>query len=220
MTFSFCRLLSVALALAIAPFAMAQTSLPVPLESKDPDKPLELVDDQTWSGDDVLAVPGSTSRMTLKEFRHEADKGLLTVVVDYAIPAPAAGSGEASIDIGIECIRDQSNAGCAVPVSQAVVTFRTEYMGESAAIINGQPQPVLVGREFRSYALPTSMVGIFFRQLERKNLEPRLIRTRVFYGQYDDAALPGRTTRGGNLLKFGAGLALVILAFWWWRRRQ
>ena len=149
------RILTALLALVLlpaAPVAKAQSNaLPMPLESEDPEKPLEIIADKTWTGPEIQIQSKDLRGLGVLEFKHDASKGPVTLVIDYAAtrPDPDADS-EALIDIGIECY--DTPQPCKIPVNLGVVSIRSAYMGESVANVGPAPQAVWVGREGHTYA--------------------------------------------------------------------
>lgn len=204
-------------AMLAASFAQAEI-LPMPLDSHDPEQPIELIGDVTWSGADVQASRGQWSKLSLPAFEYEAAKGPIRLVVDYAALRTSEDRGDALIDIGIEC--PQASQPCAIPISAGTIGIRTDYMGEHVARIDGEPTAVWVGRESHSYSFPDgTLVDVWLSLVERNHLDPKAIRARLFYGTMSNAALPGQATRSGTFLKIAAVvLGLAVLAAWWLRR--
>ena len=200
--------------------ALAQSNaLPMVLESEDPAKPLEIIDDHTWTGKDIQGQSGIGTSLTLKPFNYDATKGPVRLVVDYAATRATSEVGEALIDIAIEC--PEANEPCQIPIAQTVLGVSTEFMGESAMKIDEAPQSVWVARLSHTYTFPPdTLVSIRLSLLERKNLEPKAIRARLIYGDYDRSALPGQETRTGLFLKIAAAILLMLIAFFWWTKRQ
>ncbi len=189
------------------------------LESDDPAKPLEIIDDHTWTGKDIEGQGGIGTSLTLKPFNYDATKGPVRLVLDYAATRPTSDVGDALIDIGIEC--PEANEPCQIPIAQTVMGVSTEFMGESAMKIDDAPQSVWVARLSHSYTFdPDTLVSIRLSLLERKNLDPKAIRARLIYGDYDRSALPGQETRTGLFLKIAAAIVLMLIAFFWWTKRQ
>lgn len=211
------RLSCLLLAAALSTSARAEI-LSVPLESADPENPLALVADNTWSGADVRATRDQWSKLVLPTFAYEAAKGPVRLIVDYAALRPNAEAGDALMDVGIVC--PEVNQGCANPITTSVISIRSQYMGEHVARIDGAPTAVWVGRESHSYSFPDgTKVDVWLSLLEHNNLDPKAIRARLVYGQVSGAALPGQATRGGTLLKIaGVVLALTIIVLCWLRR--
>lgn len=210
--------LSIFLLLPIAASAQSNT-LPMVLESEDPTKPLEIIDDHTWTGKDIEGQSDIGTSLTLKPFSYDESKGPVRLVVDYAATRPGNEVGDALIDIGIEC--PEANEPCQIPITQTVMGISTEFMGETAIKLDGAPQSVWVARLSHSYTFPDdTLVSIRLALLERKNLEPKAIRVRLIYGDYDRSALPGQETRTGLFLKISAAILLMLIAFFWWSKRQ
>ncbi|WP_460731233.1 hypothetical protein [Lysobacter tyrosinilyticus] len=205
-------------ALPLAAFAQS-SALPMPLESKDPAKPLEILADQTWTGDDVRPQGTEFSRLDVGSFKYDAGKGPVTLVVDYAGARPDKGAdSEAIIDVGIEC--PEAGTPCAIPIDKCVIGIRSAYMGESVVKVDGTPEATWVGRESHDYRFDDgTVVQVQLSLGERQNLDPKAIRARLFYGDYDRAALPGQQTRGGLLLKIVAAVGVMVALFLWWMRR-
>ncbi len=190
------------------------------LESKDPEKPLEIIDDKTWMGAEMLEKRNSWGDLQLKPFTNDASKGPFTLVVDYAATRPDGEDGEALIEIGIEC--PESGTPCEIPIQQSVMGIRSAFMGESAIKLAGNPQAVWVARESHTYYLPTDTVVSVSLSLNQppENLQPLAIRARLVYGDHSRAALPGQETRVGIVGKIGITVLLLLIGFIWWMRRQ
>ncbi|MBX3710778.1 MAG: hypothetical protein KF800_02290 [Lysobacter sp.] len=217
------RALTTLLALALLPaafLARAQSNaLPMPLESEDPDKPLVIVADQTWTGPEIQIQSKDMRGLGVLEFRHDASKGPVTLVIDYAATRPDSDAdSEALIDIGIEC--HETPQPCKIPVHLGVVSIRSAYMGESVANVGAAPEAVWVGREGHTYTFADgAMVSVSLDLQDRRNLEPKAIRARLFYGEHDRRALPGQATRFGILMKIALAVGLLFALFLWWMRR-
>jgi hypothetical protein len=214
------RLLLALVLLPAASAAQAQSNaLPMPLESEDPEKPLEIIADQTWTGPEIQIQSKDMRGLGTLEFKHDASKGPVTLVIDYAAtrPDPEADS-EALIDIGIEC--HEAPQPCKIPVNLGVVSIRSAYMGESVANVGPAPEAVWVGREGHSYTFADgTLVSVSLDLQDRKNLEPKAIRARLYYGNRDDEPLPGQATRFGILTKIALAVGLLFALFLWWMRR-
>lgn len=217
------RALAALLALVLLPaafLARAQSNaLPMRLESEDPDKPLEIIADKTWTGPEIQIQSKDLRGLGTLEFKHDASKGPVTLVIDYAAtrPDPDAES-EALIDIGIEC--HDTPQPCRIPVHLGVVGIRSAYMGESVANVGPAPEAVWVGREGHSYTFADgAMVSVSLDLQDRRNLEPKAIRVRLYYGDRNDDALPGQATRFGILTKIALAVGLLFALFLWWMRR-
>lgn len=200
--------------------ALAQSdTLPMVLESEDPAKPLEIIDDRTWTGKDIEGQSGIGTSLTLKPFNYDATKGPVRLVLDYAATRPGSAVGDALIDIAIEC--PEANEPCQIPIAQTVLGVSSEFMGESAIKLDGAPQSVWIARLSHSYTFPPdTLVSIQLSLLERKNLDPKAIRVRLIYGDYDRSALPGQETRTGLFLKIAGAILLLLIMFFWWTKRQ
>ncbi len=195
--------------------------LPMALESNDPANPLVLIDDRTWVGKEVDVQRGQLSSFPLKEFKLDNSKGPVTLVLDYAATRPNSENGEAIFDVGIECYNEQNNDGCPIPIAQSVMGVRSNLMGESVAIIDGNPLPVWVARVSHTYYLPPdSTVSVYLSVSQRVNLDPKALRLRLIYGEYDRSALPGQKTRTGVFFKITIAVLLMLVCFIWWVRRQ
>jgi len=189
------------------------------LESDDPAKPLEIIDDHTWSGKDIEGQGGIGTSLTLKPFKYDETKGPVRLVLDYAATRPGNEVGDALIDIAIEC--PEASEPCQIPIAQTVMGVSTEFMGESAIKLDGAPQSVWISRLSHSYTFPhETLVSIQLALLERNNLDPKAIRVRLIYGDYDRSALPGQETRTGLFLKIAAAILLLLIVSIWWMRRQ
>jgi hypothetical protein len=217
------RALTLLLALVLLPatfVAQAQSSaLPMPLESEDPEKPLEIIADKTWTGPEIQIQSKDMRGLGTLEFKHDASKGPVTLVIDYAAtrPDPDADS-EALIVINIGC--NDTPQPCKIPLNLGVVSIRSAYMGESVANVGPAPEAVWVGREGHSYIFADGAKVFVGLDLEdRVNLEPKAIRARLYYGNRNDDALPGQTTRFGILTKIALALGVLLALFLWWMRR-
>lgn len=190
------------------------------LESKDPAKPLEIIDDKTWIGSEMKTGNNSWGDLVLAPFTNDTSKGPITLVVDYAATRPEGEDGEALIEIGIEC--PESGTPCEIPINQSVMGIRSTFMGESAIKVAGNPQAVWVARESHTYHLPTDTMVSVSLSLNQPptNLEPLAIRARLIYGDYSRDALPGQETRIGIFGKIGITVLLLLIGFIWWMRRQ
>ncbi len=204
----------------VSPQLFAVEALPMVLESSDPAKPLVLIDDRTWVGKEVDVQPGQFSSFPLKQFKLDNSKGPVTLVLDYAAMRPNSENGEAIFDVGVECYNEQNNDGCPIPIAQSVMGVRSNLMGESVAIIDGNPLPVWVARVSHTYYLPPdSTVSVYLSVSQRANLDPKALRLRLIYGDYDRSALPGQKTRTG-FFKITIAVLLLLVGFIWWVRRQ
>ena len=209
----------VLIAAPLAVFAQSN-ALPMPLESKDPEKPLEIVADTTWTGAEIQAQAKDFSRLEAGHFTYDASKGPVTLLVDYAATRPGGDvEGEALVDVGIEC--PEAREPCAIPITLGVIGIRTAYMGESVVNVGSAPQAAWVGREGHAYSFPDkTYVEVRLALQDRKNLDPKAIRARLFYGEYDRNALPGQQTRLGTVLKVAIVLSVLLALFLWWMRRD
>jgi len=214
-TFLFAFLLSL-------PFgAVADSStLPMVLESKDPAKPLEVIDDKTWVGSEMQKGRDSWGNLALAPFTNDTSKGPVTLVVDYAATRPDHEDGEALIGISVEC--PEAGTPCSIPINQSVIGIRTAFMGESAIKMAGTPQAVWVARESHTYSFPPDTLVSVALELNDppSHLEPLAIRARLIYGDYDRSALPGQETRIGIFGKIGIAVLLMLIGFIWWMKRQ
>ena len=212
-------LTGVLIAAPLAVFAQSN-ALPMPLESKDPAKPLEVLADTTWTGPDILAQAKDYSRLEVGHFNYDASKGPVTLLVDYAAMRPSGDAeGEALIDVGIEC--PEARDPCAIPIALGVIGIRTTYMGESVVNVGSAPQAAWIGREGHAYSFPDKThVEVRLALQDRKNLDPKAIRARLFYGDYDRSALPGQRTRFGSVLKIAIVVSVLLALFVWWMRRN
>lgn len=209
-------------ALLIAtPTAGAQSSaLPMPLESDDPAKPLNVIADQTWTGPEIRAQAKDFSRLEVGAFKYDASQGPVTLLIDYAAAWPdPENKGEAIIDVGIEC--PEARDPCAIPITLGTIGIHTEYMGESVVNVGAAPEAAWIGRESHAYTFPQdTYVEVRLALQDRKNLEPKAIRARLFYGDHDRNALPGQKTRFGAVLKVALALGVLLALFLWWMRRD
>lgn len=212
-------LLAALIATSLGVFAQS-SALPMPLESKDPGKPLEILADTTWTGVDIQAQAKDFSRLEVGHFNYDASKGPVTLLIDYAATRPSEDEeGEALIDVGIEC--PEARDPCAIPITLGVIGIRTAYMGESVVNVGDAPQAAWVGREGHAYSFPDkTYVEVRLALQDRKHLDPKAIRARLFYGDYDRSALPGQKTRSGSVLKIAIVVSMLLALFVWWLRRS
>lgn len=207
--------------IAAPPAVFAQSNaLPMPLESRDPATPLEILADNTWTGPEIQAQAKDFSRLEAGSFTYDASKGPVTLLVDYAATRPGEDvEGDALIDVGIEC--PEAREPCGIPITQSVIGIRTAYMGESVVNVGSAPQAAWVGREGHAYRFPDkTYVEVRLALQDRRHLDPKAIRARVFYGEYNRDALPGQATKVGTVLKVAAVLGLLLALFLWWMRRS
>jgi hypothetical protein len=212
-----CLLVS-AFALPATVFAQSN-ALPMPLESRDPAKPLTIVADQTWTGPEIQAQAKDFSRLDVGNFKYDASQGPVTLLIDYAAARPSPETkGEAIIDVGIEC--PEARDPCMIPITLGTIGMHSEYMGESVVNVGAAPQAAWIGRESHAYTFPhDTYVEVRLSLQDRMNLDPKAIRARIFYGDYDRNALPGQKTRFGAVLKVALALGLLLALFLWWMRR-
>ena len=212
-----CLVAILALMLQAQVYAQSE-ALPIPLDAADPAKPLVLIDDQTWTGTAIQAQRKDYSSLKLKDFKYDASKGAVTLVVDYAATRPESGDSETSLEIGIEC--PEASTPCAIPINKAYISIRSAFMGEAVAIVDDKPEAVWAARESQSYVFePDTLVSISLALQDRSNLTPKAIRARLIYGDFNRKALPGQQTRGSLVLKIAmAVFGLLIFVFWWLRR--
>jgi hypothetical protein len=213
-----CLLIS---ALALTPAASAQSNvLPMPLESEDALKPLNVIADKTWTGPEIQAQAKDFSRLEVGSFKYDASQGPVTLLIDYAATWPdPENKGEAIIDVGIEC--PEARDPCAIPITLGTIGIHTEYMGESVVNLGAAPQAAWIGRESHAYTFPhDTYVEVRLSLQDRKNLDPKAIRARLFYGNHDRDALPGQKTRFGAVLKVALALGVLLALFLWWMRRD
>lgn len=207
--------------LCLPTLASAQSNaLPMPLESEDPAKPLNVIADQTWTGPEIQAQAKDFSRLEVGQFKYDARQGPVTLLIDYAAAWPdPENKGEAIIDVGIEC--PEARDPCAIPITLGTIGIHTEYMGESVVNVGPAPEAVWIGRESHAYTFPQdTYVEVRLALQDRKNLDPKAIRARLFYGDYDRDALPGQKTRFGAVLKVALALGVLLALFLWWMRRD
>lgn len=218
------RLLATLLAFALLPTGFAaraqSNALPMPLESDDPDKPLEILVDRTWTGPEIQAQAKDIGGLDIGSFTYDATKGPVTLLIDYAgaRPDPKADS-EALIEIGIEC--PAAREPCGIPINLSVMSIRSAYMGESVVNVGAAPEAAWVAREAHAYTFePDTVVEVGIDLQDRVNLEPKAIRARLYYGDRNRDALPGQTTRFGILSKIALAVGLLFALFLWWLRRS
>ena len=193
MTFQFRKQIFFAIwaLLAHAQILAQSGALPIPLDAADPSKPLILIDDKTWTGAAIQAQSKQISSLNLENFKYDASKGAVTLVVDYAATRPESGDSEALIEIGVEC--PEAATPCPIPINKAFMGIRSAFMGETVAIVDGKPQAVWAGRESHSYVFePGTLVSISLSLEDRSNLDPKAIRARLIYGDYSAKGLPSR----------------------------
>ena len=192
--------------------------LPIPLDAADPAKPLVLIDDQTWTGIAIQAQRKDYSALKLDNFVYDASKGPVTLVVDYAATRPESGDSAASMEISIEC--PEASTPCPIPINKTFISVRSAFMGETVAFVDGKPEAVWAARESQSYSFaPDTLVSISLSMQDRSNLNPKAIRARLIYGDFNRKGLPGQQTRGNLVLKIAMVVfGLLIFVFWWLRR--
>lgn len=217
------RILASLLVLALLPAAFAtraqSNALPMPLESRDPDKPLEILVDKTWTGPEIQAQAKDLSGLDVGAFKYDASKGPVTLLIDYAAtrPDPKADS-EALIEIGIEC--PEAREPCGIPINLSVFSIRSAFMGESVVNTGASPQAAWVAREGHAYSFEhDTVVHVGLDLQDRVNLEPKAIRARLYYGDRNRDALPGQTTRFGILARIALVVGALFALFLWWMRR-
>jgi len=210
---------SVVVALLLIPsLALAHDELPLPLQNADPKKPLEVLADATWTLAQLNAPFRSPEAgPDLATVTYDDAKGPITLVVDLATVRTSKDKGHARIDLGIECV---APAPCPIDAAKSVMGMDTQFMGESVAILDSQPTPVLVQRRAYSYVFkPGTVLSTTIQLGAHENLDPKLVRARWIYGQFDDAGVPGQTTRKDLLMKILATVTgLFIVGVWWMRR--
>ncbi|GAA4801996.1 hypothetical protein GCM10023307_30770 [Lysobacter hankyongensis] len=200
--------------------AVAQSNaLPMPLESRDPAKPLTVIADQTWTGPEIQAQAKDFSRLEVGSFKYDASQGPVILLIDYAATWPdPENKGEAIIDVGIEC--PEARDPCAIPITLGTIGIHTEYMGESVVNVGPAPQAAWIGRESHAYTFPQdTYVEVRLALQDRRNLDPKAIRARLFYGDHDRDALPGQKTRFGAVMKVALALGVLLALLVWWMRR-
>ena len=74
------------------------------LESKDPQKPLVVIDDKAWVDSEMIKGRDSWGSLALAPFINDSSKGNVTLVVDYAATRPDQKGGEAVIEISMATI--------------------------------------------------------------------------------------------------------------------
>lgn len=200
------------------------------LLSKDPKKPIVVLRDRVWSEDAIRIqprevtgtpkdLPRSSRHLKLGSFKHDAGKGPVTLVIDYAgYLINPSNDAEATVSIGIEC--PETPNGCSYPIDKSALPFRTAFMAKQEVTTATGKRAVVVGRESHSYLLPpNATVEVRVSLLEPKNLEPLELKARLIYGEYDRRGLPGQPTKSGLLWKIiGGAIAVMLAAFWWLRR--
>ena len=74
------------------------------LESKDPEKPLVVIDDKAYVGSEIIKERDSRGSLALAPFINHSSKGNVSLVVDYAATRPDQKGGEALIGISMATI--------------------------------------------------------------------------------------------------------------------
>ncbi len=213
-------------ALAVPQLARAD-GLPIPLNSKDPNNKILVLDDQTWVYTDQAPLNEQTEQTGARPVSttpgvrigipaHHRQYGPVTLVIDYAAPRPDS-DALAIVEVGIECYDEL----CPIPIDQTMVGMRAAYMGEGVIEIGADRIKTWVARESRSYDLPNGAVAIAVQLRREEKLAPQAIRVRAIYGEHDRSALPGQQTRGALLFKILGGLlAFGGLIYWLAKREQ
>ena len=207
------------LSLPLSAFADS-SRFPMVLESKDPEKPLVVIDDKAWVGSEIIKGRDSWGSLALTPFINDSSKGNVTLVVDYAATRQDQKEGEALIEISVEC--PESGTPCSIPITQSVMGIRTAFMGESAIKIDGAPKAVWVARQSHTYSFPPDTLVNVSLSLDKAplNLDPVAVRARLIYGDYSREALPGQQTRIGLFGKIGIAVLILLIGFFWWVKRQ
>lgn len=211
------RFLAVLLLIA-AHCGFAATTVPMPLQAEDPQRPIEVLQDLSWDETSLQIAPGRASTIKLAPFKHQAAKGPVQLVVDYAVTRPSNADGDVLLEVGVEC--PEASPPCAVPINTVFMTLKTDYMVPQNATLDGQQVPVWVGREIFGYVFEdATTVAIDLSPLEYKNVQPKALRARLVYGAIDTKPLPGQQTRRGklSLVMFVVG-AMVLGLFLWLKR--
>ncbi len=202
-----------------------------PLLSKDPDRPIVVLADRAWSESQIRIqprevtgtprdLPRSSRRLKVTTFEHFSGRGPATLVVDFAayLIDPSK-SADGTVSVEIEC--PVAPDGCTYPIGKSILLFQDRFMARQEVQVDAGKRTLVVGRESHSYTLPsTPEVEVRVLLLEPVNLEPLELKARVIYGEYDQRALPGQTTKS-NLFWTGIGVAIAfLLAVFWWLRRS
>lgn len=206
---------------AAASHAATQVDVPdLPLRSKDPKKPLELIAERTWSGADVQpTAPPRMRQLALGAAPMGGGRGPVTLVVDYAaymkIPSQPAGG---AISVLVSC--PQIVDGCAFPTEKSVVPFEDGFMARAEREVAGQKKVLVFGRESQTYTLAKETpMRVDISVPAQRNLEPVQVTARLVRGEFETRGVPGKGMRIGAIWKAIAGGVLVLgLAFWWLRR--
>ena len=148
------------------------------------------------------------------------DEGAVTLVVDYGATRANSDRGEALLELNIEC--PEASDPCKLPLNKAFMKIDSAFMGEAVAVLNDVATPLWVGRETQTFNFPPdTLVYIGFDVANAPvNLQPRIVRARLIYGDFETAGLPGQQTRLSLFYKITGSALLLLLAFVWWIRKQ
>ena len=206
------------LAFFIAGTVQAST-LNVPLTSKSPDQPMRVIEDKTWFGDEIVFDTSKVVGMGFKPFT-TTNEGPVTLVVDYGATRVNSDRGEALLELNVEC--PEASEPCKLPLHKAFMKIDSAFMGEAVAVLNDVPTPLWVARETQTFNFPADTeVFIGFDVANApENLQPRIIRARLIYGNADSAGLPGQQTRSSLFYKVAGSALLLLFGFVWWIRKQ
>lgn len=201
--------------LALPAFVAAQRWDSMPLQSSNPDRPVEVLADRTWLGADLRAKP--TDEYFLGTVEHKPGKGPLTVVVDYMATREGEAEGKALVNVYLWC-----NKPSGVEANQwHVIGFETGFMSQGTASLSGKTIPVWAARQSRGFLLEDRThcnVELSFKAPQ--HLETEAVRARLVYGEHANLSLAGQPTRGGLLLKVLLSFAAVAAVVWWVARRD
>ena len=195
------------------------STLNVPLTSKNPDQPIELIADKLWFGDEIIFDTTKVIGMGFEPFTTKGD-GAVTLVVDYGATRINSDRGEALLELNVEC--PEASEPCKLPLSKAFMKIDSAFMGEAVAVLNDVVTPLWVGRETQTFNFPPdTLVYIGFDVANAPvNLQPRIVRARLIYGDFETAGLPGQQTRSSLFYKIAGSVLILLLGFVWWIRRQ
>lgn len=190
----------------------------MPLAAADPQRPIEVLQDETWGEQSLQVTPGQAAQIKLKWFKFEAAKGPVQLVVDYAALRPNDQDGDSLFEVGVEC--PEASPPCPVPANTVFMSIKSDYMVPQTATIGGQAMPVWVGREIFGYIFEDqTTVAIDLSALEHRNLVPKAVRLRLVYGGIDTRPLPGQKTRMGQVRTVMFVVGAIVLGVFLWLRR-
>lgn len=207
--------------LALTALPTFAQSLPYPLLSTDPGKPIEIIADHTWRRQRIQAM--SLQRAIVADIPSVEDKGPITMVVDYTGFVPDSDEpGEELIDTSLECPFAPAGKECAYPITSGQVMFRTQMMATAEGAREGNRVLLADGREFVRFSPPVGANAVFSVMLRPetvKNLRMEAIRVRLFYGAHDTTPIGGQPSRKRIVFWIAAAVTVMLaLALWKLRR--